>query len=141
MRGFLAPLAIALLLVASRASAQGSYRAVPTGGRSALMGNTGVAEARDGAAPFLNPATIVGIRDSQIAFSANFYSITLTTIDSFHSPRGADVALDRQKLSDARIDALPSTFCFFLTLGETGDAKSEQRRKLAFCAGTSERRL
>jgi hypothetical protein len=136
-------LAIELLFAeAPPARAQGSYRAVPTGGRSALMGNTGVAEARDGAAPFLNPATIVGIADSQIAFSVNFYAVTLTTIDAFHAPRGADVALDRQKLSDARIDALPSTFCLFLTLGQvTGDRPEAKRRKLALCAGTTEKRL
>jgi hypothetical protein len=134
-------LALTLVLTPSPACAQGSYRAVPTGGRSALMGNTGVAEARDGAAPFLNPATIVGIADSQVAFSVNFYSGTITTIDSFHAPRGADVALGREKLSDARLDALPSTFCLFLTLGQVTDERPEaQRRKLAVCAGTSERR-
>jgi hypothetical protein len=38
-------------------AAQGNDLSAPTGGRSALMGNTGVALARDGAAPFYNPAT------------------------------------------------------------------------------------
>jgi hypothetical protein len=129
-------LAFGLGMAPTVSRAQGNYRAVPTGGRSALMGNTGVADARDGAAPFLNPATIAGIRDQQVAFSVNFYSATLTTIDSFHAPRGTDVALGRRSLSDARLDALPSTFCLFLTLRE----EEAQRKKLALCAGTTERR-
>ena len=40
------------------------------------MGNTGVALARDGAAPFLNPATVVGIDDRQLAFSVNFLALS-----------------------------------------------------------------
>ena len=39
-----------LLMHAPSASAQGNYRSTPTGGRSALMGDTGVALARDGSA-------------------------------------------------------------------------------------------
>lgn len=130
-------------LFAPRAAwGQGNYRAIPTGGRSALMGNTGVAEARDGAAPFLNPATIAGVADTQIAFSVNAYAATFTRIHSFHAPRGGATFSD-ETLTDAHLDALPSTFCLFLTLDEIAAKAKEldpRRSKLALCAGTSERR-
>lgn len=126
--------------VALPAGAQGSYRAVPTGGRSALMGNTGVALARDGSAPFLNPAAIAAIADPRVAFSVNLFSLTATSVDRFHAPRGTDAGLGRESLSDSRLEPIPSTFCFFVTLGK-GDADPDvERRKLALCAGTSERR-
>ena len=67
-------LAAALFAQSSEAHAQANPRSAPIGGRSALMGGTGVALARDGSAPFLNPATILNISDSGLAFSVNFYS-------------------------------------------------------------------
>ena len=62
-------LMLTLTFVPRLSRAQSSYRAVPMGGRTALMGNTGITFSRDGSAPFLNPATIVWIRDTRIAFS------------------------------------------------------------------------
>jgi hypothetical protein len=128
------------LLAPATALAQGSYRAVPSGGRSALMGNTGVALARDGAAPFLNPATIASIADPKLALSVNLYSLTQTSVEHFHDPRGTSAGLGRQTLSDARLDPVPSTFCLFLTLGSSASDTDAARRKLAACAGTTERR-
>lgn len=128
----------ALVAAAGTASAQGNYRAVPTGGRSALMGNTGVAMSRDGSAPFLNPATIVAITDARLALSANIYALTSTALDSFHAPRGGDPALGRRALSDTTVQGIPSTFCLFLTLGDVAPGAYRADRKLALCAGTSE---
>jgi hypothetical protein len=135
--------ALASLFACDAARAQGSYRSMPTGGRSALMGNTGVALARDGAAPFLNPATIVDIGETRVALSFNFYSVTTTSLHGLHAPRAPGSELGRTQLTDLRADALPSTFCLFFTIGPelervTKDALAE--RKLAFCVGTSERR-
>jgi hypothetical protein len=132
-------LTLGLALPEAPARAQGNYRALPTGGRSALMGDTGVAMARDGSAPFLNPATVVAITDSRVALSFNFYSITSTSIDAFHAPRAPDAPLGRTSLGDLRADALPSTFCLFLTVGREPELKDTADRKLAFCLGTSER--
>jgi hypothetical protein len=118
------------------------------------MGNTGVALARDGSAPFLNPSAIAAIADPRVALSVNLYSFTTTTVDHFHAPRGTDAALARESLSDSRLDPVPSTFCLFVTLGGERDSsaptnsvslrqlneENAERRKLALCAGTTERR-
>jgi hypothetical protein len=129
-----------VLSLAAAASAQGSYRAVPTGGRSALMGDTGIALARDGSAPFLNPATIASIADPRVALSVSLISFNATTIEHYHAPRGNDAGLGREELSDGRLEPFPTTFCFFVTVGEAEEDPDAARRKLALCAGTSERR-
>ncbi len=139
------------------ARAQGNYRSTPTGGRSALMGNTGVALGRDGAAPFLNPATIVRIHDSSLAFSANFYSLTATHLSNYHQPAGADgnfpgVIASDTSTTESRFEVIPSTLCFFFTVAGFGDrergedagndgaeAPRSGRQKLAVCLGNVER--
>ena len=140
-----------LLFAAAPALAQASPRSAPVGGRSALMGGTGVALARDGAAPFLNPATIIHIDDSGLAFSVNFYTAQWANLSGFHQPgAGAGPSLPNTSLDTTRADALPSTLCLFLTIGDWGDnrAKTEEaevpghrkgRRKLAACLAQPER--
>lgn len=146
--------ALTLLATARSASGQANYHSSPIGGRSALMGGTGVALARDGAAPFLNPATILNIDDSGVAFSVNFYTAQWTTLSAFHQPGAVDAArygalsLPDTSLNASHADALPSTLCLFLTIGHWGDNAPEAdpvpghrvgRRKLAACLGTLER--
>ncbi len=141
-------LAAALALVPAMARAQGSYLSTPTGGRSALTGNTGVALGRDGSAPFVNPATIVGIYDSRIAFSVNFYSFTATSLGAYHQPGVVDpgvfpnVASTGTTATDMSFGVLPSTLCFFF-LGSgailDGDDSRPRRHKGAVCIGNTER--
>jgi hypothetical protein len=147
-------LAAALFARTSEARAQANPRSAPIGGRSALMGGTGVALARDGSAPFLNPATILNISDSGLAFSVNFYTFQATNLGSFHQPGAVDTArygalsLPSTSLDSSRADALPSTLCLFLTIGHWGDNVEQPepetghrkgRRKLAACFGSLER--
>ncbi|HEY5148040.1 MAG TPA: hypothetical protein VII82_14800 [Polyangiaceae bacterium] len=142
-----------LVGVGRDARAQGNDRSAPTGGRSALMGNTGVALARDGAAPFINPATIVGIDDQRLAFSVNFFTYSLRHFSRWNEPGPVDpskfgnVALDTPSDSSTRFQALPSTLCLFFTLSgitPLGDDDApapgarKGRQKLAFCLGTLE---
>ena len=77
---------VASLLHGGVARAQATYGSAPIGGRSALMGGTGIALGHDGAAPLLNPATIVHIDDSGLAFSVNFYSYQTAHLTDFHQP-------------------------------------------------------
>ena len=118
------------------------------GGRSALMGNTGVALATDGAAPILNPATILRIRDDRLALSANFYGYSYTTLRDFHAPTPArrdlygDVSAN-EGITRQTVTTLPSTFCIFLTLVadrlvDRADLK-RPRHKLAMCVASTER--
>ena len=160
-RSGLAKLLAAALAVAGiaacegEARAQGSYRSTPIGGRSALMGSTGIALARDGSAPFLNPATIASISDTSLAFSVNFYSYATTRLTDFHQPgevdraRFGDLALSGTTLQESRFEALPSTLCLFFAVagwgGEdgapaaSGDGHRKGRQKLAVCLGNLER--
>jgi hypothetical protein len=163
MRSFGLLCGFAISLVASAAFAQGNDLSTPTGGRSTLMGNTGVALGRDGSTPFYNPATIVRIRDERLAFSVNFYSLALTDFESWHQPGDVDDArfgagaTSGTSLLDSSFRSLPSTLCLFFTLEdlanlseveENGDDEDdplyelESRRprgkKLAICFATLE---
>ncbi len=138
------------------ANAQSNYGSTPLGGRSALMGNTGVALAKDGSAPFMNPATIVRIDDAKFAFSVNMYSASVSSYSNWHTPGPLDqrrygtLAQDQTSETQGRLDALPSTLCFFFTLrglGQTIGQDTERkdaghrkgRQKLAACLGTTDR--
>lgn len=116
------------------------------------MGNTGVALGRDGVAPFLNPATIVGIEDRSIAFSVNFLAIQSNRFGDFHRPNGVDprfgnVSLENKTVWSRRLTALPDTICLFIAFsalsGKPG-AKEDPtpweggRQKFALCLATLE---
>ncbi len=148
MRRFVLGAIVLLLLLGTRtALAQGNYRSAPTGGRSALMGNTGVALGNDGAAPFLNPATVVRV-DSSLALSLNFVSLDITHASNWYVPGQVDAATygNVPRSSDATItrvsgNAVPSTFCLFFGLPRIGSAKEGHagRQQLATCLGATER--
>ncbi len=143
---------LAVALAASgTARAQGNDRSAPSGGRSALMGNTGVALARDGSAPFVNPAAMGAIEDQRIAFSVNFFTYQITHFGGWNQPGTVDTAqfgplkLNGAQDESKKFQGLPSTLCLFLTLapgrpaGE-GEARGGHRggQKLAFCIGSLE---
>jgi hypothetical protein len=148
------PLTTFALLLASAptARAQGNDRLAPTGGRSALMGNTGVALGRDGAAPFLDPAAIVAIEDQHLAFSVNFFTYAVRHFSQWNQPGPVDTAkfgplhLDASGDSSIRFRALPSTLCLFFTLKSVPQVASDDvagraprgRQKLAICLGSLE---
>lgn len=142
-------LVLGLWLSAGAVRAQGNDQFAPTGGRSTLMGNTGVALARDGAAPFYNPATIVRIRDERLAFSVNFYALSLVHFTDYHRPGTVDTSLygrtggDAPGLLTTTFRVLPSTLCLFFTLQDLAQLSGEEeadtppervpRTKLAVC--------
>ena len=142
-------LASAIGLNGAPALAQGNPGATPLGGRSTLAGGTGVALGRDGAAPFLNPATISGIADTKVAFSVHAYQLSLTQLPDFYRPlpgrpEYADSSIVRRKFS-----TVPSTFCAFVALTRIIPEESSGllarvrgysgRTKLGICGATIER--
>ena len=141
-----------VLAASSNARAQGNDRSAPTGGRSALMGNTGVALARDGSAPFLNPATIVAIEDRHLAFSVNFFTYSIGHFSGWNQPGPVDASkygplnIQSTGQSATRFHALPSTLCLFFTLSKVTlldsegaeDAPPRGRQELAICLGSLE---
>ncbi len=117
------------------------------------MGNTGVALARDGAAPFLNPATVVGIDDRQLAFSVNFLALQLSHLSNFHEPANVnpafgDVSLSHSSVTSVHVNAVPSTICGFVSFSALQGGKEQPdgdptpwkggRQKLAICLATLE---
>jgi hypothetical protein len=154
-QGPLAVLLVAGVLFApSTGLAQATYASAPIGGRSALMGGTGIALGKDGAGPFLNPATIARIDDSGVAFSVNFYSFQSAHFSGFHQPGPVDasrygsLSLPSPALDSSRVDALPSTLCFFFAVspahddsGAADDAARHRkgRKRLAGCVTSPER--
>lgn len=141
-------------LLASGARAQGNDLSAPTGGRSTLMGNTGVALARDGSAPFYNPATIVRIRDERLAFSVNFYSLEIAHFSDWYRPgsidseRFGDQGVEDTGLTQTSFRALPDSLCLFFTLEDLAsiatlqdieeDETTQPLKKLAVCFATLE---
>jgi hypothetical protein len=110
---------VAALVGTAPARAQETYLGTPMGGRSALMGNTGLALGVDGAAPFLNPASIANIDNTQLAFGANLYALTLVRSANWYKPGIIDnnafaglVPAD-QSFSSAGLTILPSAVCYF----------------------------
>lgn len=117
------------------------------------MGNTGVALGRDGASPFLNPATVVGINDRRLAFSVNFLALQINHFKDWHQPssvdpRFGDVALGERSISSSRITTVPSTLCLFLSLSALKDPAAKLkddptpwkggRQKVTVCLATLE---
>lgn len=143
LRITLAPVISALLLqTATPARAQGNMRSTPTGGRSALMGGTGVALSRDASAPFLNPATIAEVSRSRVAFSFNFYRFSQVNLQSWFRPGpvnagrfGSQGAYDAS-VSTVELGTLPNTVCVFAG-GSEGDG-SQPGGRFAVCLGQTE---
>lgn len=117
------------------------------------MGNTGVALGRDGAAPFLNPATVVAIDDRRLAFSVNFLTLQVNQFSDWQQPgtvdaRFGNLSLGHRSTSSSRLTGVPSTICLFLSLsalkagaappGEDPTPWKGGHQKFAVCLATLE---
>lgn len=135
---------------------QSSPQGSPLGGRTLLTGSTGVTLGQDGAAPFVNPATISRIADRRIAMSVNAYRFTVRRVPDWYQPGEADtetlgdLQVSEPELTERKFRTLPSTFCIFITLRKVlGEETYERfvrsvlgtpgRLKFAFCGATNER--
>ena len=138
--------ALALFLSAGTARAQGNYRGSPQGGRSALLGGTGVALGRDGSIPFLNPAGLTRVEPGTVSFSTNFFALSHTRYDRFFQPRRqeggsslANTPLDAPSYGQNKLDGVPSTLCLFFRLGKKRAPEDPSKHIAAACFGTTER--
>jgi hypothetical protein len=114
----------ALVFGAASAQAQANYRNAPIGGRSQLLGGTGMTYGRDATAAFLNPATAVLVDDRRLSFSVNFYTISLMYAPRWYMAgpidrsKFGDIHIDNASLSDLSFNALPSSLCIFSRAGD-----------------------
>lgn len=108
------------------ATAQSNYRNAPIGGRSQLLGGTGMTYGRDATASFLNPATAVLVDDERLSFSVNFYTVSLVYAPRWYVPGPIDrgkfgpLNVGNSTMTDIEFNALPSSLCIFF---RAGDAK------------------
>jgi hypothetical protein len=141
-----ASVAVAMTAITSRASAQGNYRLAPVGGRTTVLGGTGVVYGRDAAAAFLNPATAVLADDRRLAFSVNFYTVSFVHAPRWYQPGAVDrarfgnVDLADSQMSDVEFNALPSSLCLFFQIGDvpflvakTSAELRERQARLGLC--------
>lgn len=135
------------LAVPESARAQATQRLAPVGGRTTLVGGTGLVFGHDSASAFLNPATVVRIDKNRLSFSVDFYYLSLTESDAWYQPG----TIDRARFGDVRregntavsafdFDSLPGSLCLFFGAGDlpfvSSDSKTELRARqarLGFC--------
>jgi hypothetical protein len=131
----------------SLARAQGNYRSLPMGGRSALLGNTGVALSRDTSAAFLNPATLSAIDNPSVAFSMNTFRVSYFSYGTWYQPGPVDEdnfgSLQSSGLTRVAFSTVPNSLCLYLVLGAdpfNGQENEkrpagiiDKRPRLAFC--------
>ncbi|HLM76326.1 MAG TPA: hypothetical protein VK459_26655 [Polyangiaceae bacterium] len=120
-------------LGAGEAQAQGNYQNAPLGGRSSIMGGTGVALGVDGAAPFLNPATLSRIEDKKLAFSSRFFGYFQRSFDDWQAPgavdpgRVGDLQIKPESQSLRYLAILPDSACIYLDWTTRKAVKSKSR--------------
>jgi hypothetical protein len=128
------------LLSTRAAHAQSNYRIAPIGGRSTLLGGTGMTYGRDATAAFLNPATGVLLDDTRLSFSVNFYTMSFVYAPSWYRPgpidrtKFGDLQIDDALMTDLEFNALPSSLCVFFRAGDVSAfrrAKKDPRTREA----------
>ncbi|MBS2018785.1 MAG: hypothetical protein JST00_38315 [Deltaproteobacteria bacterium] len=131
---------------ASEAHAQSTYRLSPVGGRTTLVGGTGIVYGHDSASAFLNPATVVRVDSSRLAFSVNFYYLSIAHASSWYQPgaidpRFGEVRRDSNTAVTAiDFDSLPGSLCVFLQINDipflswsTKKELKERQARLGMC--------
>lgn len=133
--------ALVYLGIAGSAHAQGNPQSQVLGGRSALMGGTGVALGLDSAAPFLNPATVARIDQSTLALSSQLIEVSYRRISNFRQPApdsGTGLVIEDADVTDFGVDFIPTAVCYFQNVGEAGAEDRTLAHTLSFCVGATE---
>jgi len=116
------------------ALAGGNHHSAPMGGRSALMGGTGVALGVDGAAPFLNPATIIRIEGGRLAFASRFYRFSRVSVSDFYAPGPSDgQGFGEADELDHGLHSVPDSVCYFFP-----PIGASRNQRLSLCLTTLE---
>jgi hypothetical protein len=130
--------------------AQSNYRTAPIGGRSQLLGGTGLTYGRDAAAAFLNPATAVMVDDTRLSFSVNIYTVSFVYAPRWYEPGPIDrskfgeLQIDNPTMTDLEFAALPSSLCIFFRAGDVNRlsvaSKDPHLRdaRIGFCLATTQ---
>ncbi|MDF2692519.1 MAG: hypothetical protein K0S65_902 [Labilithrix sp.] len=125
--------AILFATASTEAHAQSNYRSAPVGGRSQLLGGTGMTYGRDASAAFLNPATAVLVDDQRLSFSVNFYTVSLVYAPRWYVPGPIDrsrfgaLDIESPTMTDVEFTALPSSLCIFFRVDDVKFLVKEEK--------------
>jgi hypothetical protein len=113
------------------------------------VGGTGLAFGRDSASAYLNPATVVRVDPGRLAFSVNFYELSVFNAPQWYTPGAVDrthfgdVAGSKANVTSVGFDTLPSSLCIFLRASdvaflarETSKGLRESHARLGICIAT-----
>ena len=134
-------LSSALLSPAREAHAQGRGQTTPLGGRSVLLGGTGVAAGSDASVPLLNPAGILSVDAGLLDFSTRFVRIGVREYERFRRVGTVDAggnAIDDPDVVDINVSALPSGSCYFGRILAGPQGGDQRPHKFSFCIYQSE---
>lgn len=126
-----------MLGFARNARAQSNYKLAPVGGRTTLVGGTGLAYGRDSASAFLNPATVVRVDPGRLSFSVNFYKLSVFSSKSWYQPGSVDTARfgnlshEAAQISIVDFDTLPGSLCVFLRVADIKFLSRVDRKDIA----------
>jgi hypothetical protein len=131
-------LAVSVVVASTALSAQvfasGNHHSAPMGGRSALMGGTGVALGVDGAAPFLNPATLIRIEAGSLAFASRFYRFSRVGVSDFYTPAPIDgPSFGQTDEVNHSLHSIPDSVCYFFP-----PIGASRKQRLSLCLTTLE---
>lgn len=124
------------LALAPRALAQANYEGALIGGRSALMGGTGVANGSDAAAPLQNPATIVSVEGTSFVFSTFFLQATGRSL-GVDRDLVAEVDRGAASLDQTQVRVLPNSTCLFFDLRKV-PGQAQGHHKASICIAEPE---
>jgi|GEM_PF-894965 len=134
--------ALLILGFTARASAQANYEGALIGGRSSLMGGTGVAAGIDSAAPLQNPSTIIGIEGTSFVFSTFFLQINQRSFDPDANGSASNAAqLERGSthLSQTELRVLPNSTCLFFDVHKVpGQVRGHQKASICLAEPETE---
>ncbi len=113
--------------------AQANYDGALIGGRSALLGGTGVAAGTDAAAPLQNPATTIDIVGTSFVFSTLFLQVSGRSIKV--NPQNIElIRSGSTNLNETVLGVLPNSTCLFISLSkEAKHPRDKGRQKLSIC--------
>lgn len=122
---------------APAALGQANYESALIGGRSSLMGGTGVAAGTDSAAPLQNPATIVGIEGTSFVFSTFFLQLTNRKVTPDQNLL-AEVDRGGAALDQMQFRVLPNSTCLFFDLYKPPAGRAKGHHKGSICLAEPE---
>ncbi len=123
------------VLWAGASLAQANYEGGSLSGRTAIMGGTGVVTGADGATPLQNPAVLLAIDGTSIAFSTFFFEFAHRKVSL---PGERQRTIEGAGPGESSLTIVPGALCVFAQWPPDSYAQVG-RHEFSFCGGEPER--